>query len=140
VPELWPYYRELPEQGYRITPRLRAEHHTLVLFGFHQQSQRQPVNVRGSSVGAAARRLQQRARYSEEAVERRFTSAATTNNVNELAVLLRGLITQMRGEHIGLDYQRLFYDLVSWQDPDHRDQARMRWGSDYFRFPRESTE
>jgi CRISPR system Cascade subunit CasB len=113
---------------------LRAEHHALVLFGFHQQSQQQPVNVHGPSVGAAVRRLQERDRFSEEALERRFTAAATTDSVDELAVLLRGLVTQFRSEGVGLDYEGLFRDLVRWQRPESRDRARRRWGADYFRF------
>jgi CRISPR system Cascade subunit CasB len=131
---MWPYYSELGDSRGRITPRFRAEHHALVLFGFHQQSKRQTMNVRSLSLGGALRRLQTSGAFSQEALERRFTAAATTDNVDELAVLLRGLVMQLRQADIGLDYETLFEDLVSWSYPESRERARLRWGAGYFRF------
>jgi CRISPR system Cascade subunit CasB len=136
---MWPYYAELGDSSGRITARLRAEHHALVLFGFHQQSKPQLMNIRGVSLGAAVRRLQASGAFSEDAVERRFTAAATTDDVDALAVLLRGLVTQLRKVDIGLDYEILFEDLVRWHYPESRERARLRWGSGYFRFEDKSS-
>ena len=139
VADMWPFYAELGQSAGSATPKLRAEHHALVLFAFHQQSQPQLMNMPGVSLGAALRKLQETGAFSEDAVERRFTAAATTDDVDELAVLLRGLIKQLRQAEIGLDYELLFRDLVSWAYPESRDRARLRWGAGYFRFEQEST-
>ncbi|MDR2380698.1 MAG: type I-E CRISPR-associated protein Cse2/CasB [Bifidobacteriaceae bacterium] len=135
VPQLWPFYTELTDAADGISPRLRAEHHALVLFGFHQQSQKVPMNVAKTSLGAAVGTLAARERYSAAALERRFTAAATTEDVDGLAVLLRGLVTQLRHEKIGLDYDMLFDHLVRWQYPDARSRVRRRWGGDYYLTP-----
>jgi CRISPR system Cascade subunit CasB len=92
------------------------------------------MNTRGMVLGSALRRLQQSGEFSEEAIERRFTGAATTDDVDELAVLLRGLVTQLRQVEIGIDYEFLFDDLVRWHYPESRERARLRWGAGYFRF------
>jgi CRISPR system Cascade subunit CasB len=130
---MWPLYTELTGSTGAITPRLRAEHHALVLYGFHQQSQQRAMHVPGVSIGAAAGALIATDSYSGAAVGRRFSAAATTDAVDELAVLLRGLVTQFRNEGIGIDYELLFQHLVSWQYPDSRARVRRRWGGDYFK-------
>jgi len=133
VPQMWRYYAKLNAAGH-VTAQLRAEHLALTLFAVHQQSQPQPVYRDGVGFGVAVRALRASGKFSEEAVDRRFAAAATATSLSEVAAHLRGLITQLRGVS-GLDYTRLFRDLLDWQDPEARAGIRRRWGSQYFVSP-----
>jgi len=140
VPEMWPYYTTLTENG-AITQRLRAEHLALTLFAVHQQSQSQPVHRERVGLGTAVLALRRSERFSPDAVDRRFGAAATATSLNEVAHHVRGLLTQIRGlpSQPGLDYARLFDDLRSWQSPEWCSAVRRRWGAQYFVWTPESS-
>lgn len=131
VPAMWPFYRELAADG-AITARLRAEHHTLVLFAFHQQAQERAMHETGQDFGAALRMLVQSGRYSEEALERRFAAAATATSADELAMHVRGLVQQLRTARIPTDYDDLFGALASWSYDDARARTGRRWAAHFF--------
>lgn len=131
VPTLWPYYTTLTEDG-RITPALRAEHLALTLFGVHQQSKPQLMHQDGIGIGTAVLYLKKSDRFSADAVDRRFTATATATSLTELAIHLRGLITQLRGVSQPLDYTLLTRDLRTWEIPDRAAATRRRWGGEYF--------
>ncbi|WP_241840021.1 type I-E CRISPR-associated protein Cse2/CasB [Frankia sp. CcI49] len=133
VPQMWRYYTTLNHHG-NMTAALRAEHVALVLFAVHQQSQPTLMHTRGISVGKAVAGLRDSGKFSPEAVDRRFTAAATATSLNEAAHHLRGLVRQMRNlpNPQRLDYTQLYWDLVAWQDPAKVGGIRRRWGSDYF--------
>lgn len=146
VPEMWQYHAApVPEERLLAYSDMwdppieyAAEHHTLVLFGHHQQSKREPMHrrVNGSGFGAAVRSLHTSDRYSREAVDRRFYAAVTTDRVEELAVHLRGLVNQLRTLPAPrpLDYTRLVHDIRDWHFPVSRDRVRRRWGLQYHTF------
>ena len=136
VPGMWPFYTTLDREG-RLTHALRAEHVTLSLYGLHQQGQSTPMHREGVGVGRAIRALRASGRYSEAAVDARFTAAATATDIDELGFHLRGLINQLRTLKPAqpLDYTALYADLRAWQHPDSVGRVRRRWGSDYFRIP-----
>ncbi|HET9255449.1 MAG TPA: type I-E CRISPR-associated protein Cse2/CasB [Pseudonocardiaceae bacterium] len=140
VPQMWPYYTTLAADG-EITPSLRAEHLALTLFAVHQQSLSRPVHREGVGLGTAVLALRNDKRNSPEAVDRRFSAAATATSLNELAHHVRGLITQICGltSQPGLDYTRLFNDLRSWEWSQWRIKVRRRWGSQYFVWTSESS-
>lgn len=140
VPEMWPYYTTLTENG-ALTQRLRAEHLALTLFAVHQQSQLQPVHRERVGLGTAVLALRRSEKFSPEAVDRRFGAAATATSLNEVAHHVRGLITQIRGlaPQPGLDYTRLFDDLRFLQSPEWRTAVRRRWGAQYFVWTAESS-
>jgi len=133
VPALWPFYTNLNESG-QLTRALRAEHTALTLFAVHQQSQGKPMHVAGIGLGRAIRALHsgERAKFSEDAVNRRFSAAATATSMAELALHLRGLISMLNDIPQAVDYSRLFEDLVAWQDIRRISQVRRRWGGQYF--------
>lgn len=131
VPQMWPFYRHLSTDG-RGSRSLDAEHLALSLIGVHQQSKSVAMHVPGVGVGEAAYRLSRQDDVSPQAVERRFAAAATATSLGEVGVHLRGLITQLRGPGIGLDYTQLVRDLVSWQDPERQGIVRRHWGADYY--------
>ncbi len=133
VPEMWPFYTTLTADG-RLTAALRAEHVALTLYAVHQQSLAQPAHRSGLGLGSAMRTLRDSDEFSAEALDRRFTAAATATSLAELSVHLRGLVTQLRAIRPGpgLDYSWLFRDLRDWQWADRVSAVRRRWGSQYF--------
>lgn len=152
VPSMWRFYTtDVDEEGsfaggeWIRDAALTAEHHTLVLYAFHQQSRREPAHRPkppdrpGISIGSAAKRLHLAGQDSQEAVDRRFFAAVTADTVEEVAWHLRGLVRQLKsirtksGARVlqPLDYTQLMRDLEAWASPERRDRVRRRWGRDY---------
>ncbi len=133
VPEMWRFY-SVPSDGLWASPALVAEHHCLVMFGFHQQSQDRLVHQSGLTIGKALRRLRRSERFRDrtEALDARVAAAATATSVDEVASHLRGLIALLRDEGIPLDYTGLWRDLRSWGRPGEAERVRRSWGRDYF--------
>jgi len=140
VPAMWERHTEFPDEDWRarhhdtweMPSRFTAEHHALVLFGFHQQSVSEPMHRADVSLGTALRRLRQSGRASETGVDRQLTAAATATSLTELAQHLRRLVTQLRQPRIPLDYDQLLDDLTRWQQPAWQGRVRRRWGLDYY--------
>jgi CRISPR system Cascade subunit CasB len=141
VPEMWPYYTSLRPNG-ELSERLRAEHAALCLFASHQQSQSTSMHRAGIGLGNAMAVLRRSDKFSGEAVDRRFTAAATATSFTEIVAHLRGLVTQLRSlpKAQPLDYTRLVYDLLDWQDPEKTATVRRRWGSQYFTDHRDASD
>jgi CRISPR system Cascade subunit CasB len=137
VPQMWPFYTHLTADG-RMSSVLRAEHVALTLYALHQQSRTQPMHREQVGVGTAMLALRRSDRFSADAVDRRFAAAATATSLTEVAVHLRGLVTQLRVIGQSLDYSRLVQDLRGWQDPERRGDVRRRWGSQYFARPNDT--
>ncbi|MDG4768645.1 type I-E CRISPR-associated protein Cse2/CasB [Solwaraspora sp. WMMD406] len=138
VPEMWRFYTTLQHDGRRL-PWLKAEHAALTLYGIHQQSKHRPMHVAGIGLGAAMRALRSSGKYSEEAIDRRFTAAATATSFGEVCLHLRGLVTQLRGIDQPVDYTRLYQDLIAWQDPTRVASVRRVWGRQYFTAPKKTS-
>lgn len=109
-----------------------AAHAALTLYAYHQQSRTDPMHVRGVGLGTAVRRLAA-ATGNEVAVRRRFDAVATATSFAETTHHLRGLVTQLRGARLPLDYGLLADDLVTLQTPDRADRVRLRWAREYYR-------
>jgi CRISPR system Cascade subunit CasB len=147
---MWPFYVSVVEEvhltgrdrGWEPPITLQAEHHALTLLGVHQQSQPQPVHQKGTGVGDAILALRQSERFSEDAVDRRFTQAATATSLAELAHHLRGLVTQLSssGHAQPLDYSQLVEDLRDWCWPQTQHRVRRRWGGQYHRWAQRKTD
>jgi CRISPR system Cascade subunit CasB len=131
VPEMWRFYITLVDTGV-VTNRLRAEHTALTLFGVHQQSQKVPMHRTDHGLGTALRAVRRSDKFSEQAVDRRFTAAATATSMAELTLHLRGLVGLLHDIDQPLDYTQLFRDLNNWQYPQNQGRVRRRWGSQYF--------
>ena len=139
VPKMWPYLSQIGDDRlsdpwrdhFDAPPVVIAEHNALVIFAIHQQAQPHPVHRKGARVGEALKRLH--SKFSEEAVDRRFYAMITADSMTEMTHHLRGLVRQLCSLPgvVPLDYQRLYEDLVSWQDPRRRERVRRRWGRDY---------
>jgi len=136
VSTMWPFYTQLEEDG-RLTKRLIAEHCTLVLFGFHQQSERILVHQPDMPIGKAIAVLRNESKQNTpEAIEERFTRAATAADVKEVAYHLRGLVQLLKTLQPtqGFDYTQLYWDLRDWQKPQSQPKVRREWGAAFYQY------
>jgi CRISPR system Cascade subunit CasB len=140
IPELWRYTLaglpvERDNPGEDPTFGEQAAYTAMTLFAVHQQSRTQEMHQPGQSLGAAARQLRTRA-ASADAVRRRFEALGTAESFDEVVHHARGLITQLRGHAIPLDYGQFASDLFYLQTRG-RDRVRLRWGRDFYRIPQQ---
>jgi len=136
--EGWPV--DLSAMSDEPTRAEAAAHAAVCLYAIHQQGQRvdglhQPNWSLGRSVGSLAMRL---GSDSESAVKRRLDAVLTADDLREILHHSRGLITQLRGEKIPLDYALFAKHLYWLQSPVDGDRARLRWARDYYFRPNAS--
>lgn len=137
-PYAWGVFDDMPEQllGHGDLPG-RAELAavaSLTLFATHQQSRRDlgmHAIGQGNSVGQAVGRLKWVT--GAPGVERRFRALTRTTDLMAAVQHLRGLVTQLRGERIPLDYGAVARDLYGIQVPARVPGVRMRWTRDFHR-------
>src|SRR5690606_2762569 len=108
LPALWQITLEgLLEPDERVgddpTPEEQAAYTAITLYALHQQSRREGMHQRGRGLGTAVATLARRT-GNEAAVRRRFEALGTAESFPEVVHHARGLVTQLRGENIGLDY------------------------------------
>jgi CRISPR system Cascade subunit CasB len=98
------------------SPAERAVHAALVLYSIHQQSRPEPMHRKGAGLGQAVRILSGKrsdgADWDPGTVSR-FQHMCRAQSSAIRLENLRGLITLMRSESVGLDYGRLAADLWS---------------------------
>lgn len=112
----------------------RALHAALVLLAIHLQSANGPRHVQGQRLGHAVGELARRADAgspAETAVARRFQAFATATTFSQALGHLRGLVTLLRSERIGLDYGALAADLYWMQTSEGLRRSRLQWGRDF---------
>lgn len=113
-----------------------AVHHALTLFALHQQSRAESAHVSGVGLGRAVALLDRaHGADSDDAispVRRRFDAVVTSASLPELAHHLRGIVSQLRSEGIGLDYGMLADDILTFQFPGRSDDVRRRWARQFY--------
>lgn len=119
----------------RIAPEEEAAHAAITLYAVHQQSRRdEQMHRAGRSLGAAARRLRiHLGEHGEAGVLRRFNAIGTATDFPELVRHARGLIPQLRGAGIWLDYGLFADDLHKLMLPGSAVFVRNRWGREFHR-------
>ena len=140
VPSLWEAtFSSLPEmlKGHDETPSKGewAVHTALTLYAMHQQGKdiiRLPMSKEGFTLGASLKKLTGNEEDIKR-IKRRFDVAATSDSLGEFSYHLRGLIQLLKSNNIPLDYPELAADLYWFQNPDHRDSVRLRWGRDFYK-------
>lgn len=115
-----------------------AAYLAFTLFAVHQQSKRSSrMHLPERSLGHATRQLVDRqgglSADRVHPVRRRFDALGTAGSMTETAHHARGLITQLRGEDIPLDYGLLTDQLVRLQFPEKAAQVRLAWARDFYR-------
>ncbi|RHW25832.1 type I-E CRISPR-associated protein Cse2/CasB [Nocardioides immobilis] len=137
-PDAWDIFEGMPEQllgaGDEPSEAEFAAVAALTLFATHQQSRRDAGmhrQGRGHTLGRSVARLA--ATTDSKGVERRFRALTRSNDIGAGLQYLRGLVTQLRGERIALDYGALARDLYNMQYPEGIHAVRMRWTRDYHR-------
>ncbi|MFE6508107.1 type I-E CRISPR-associated protein Cse2/CasB [Nocardioides sp. NPDC057764] len=141
--EAWDVFDSMPERllgrGDDPSHAELAATTALVLFAIHQQSRRDAgmhSRRQDDTFGRAAARL--KLATGAPGVERRFRAITRAHNLTSAIPHLRGLITQLRGERIPLDYSALARDLYDLQQPARVHNVQMRWTRDYHRPGRRS--
>lgn len=125
-------------RGDEPTCEERAVYTALTLYATHQQARDQAMHTAGAGLGQAVARLDRARPGAGEGVSpvrRRFDAAVTSVTLTELSQHLRGLVSQMRGESIGLDYGMLADDLFQFQLPGWAPTVRRRWGRQFYHLP-----
>lgn len=147
VPSMWSFHTPVGDnwlqrhhEGWATPPEFQAEHHALVLYGFHQQTLAEPMHVEGIGLGTAMLRLRQHRDSGEQAIDRRFSAGVTAATLNELTQHLRRLVIMLRGISQPLDYTRLYKQFVAWQRPNGQGRVRRTWGLEYYASPRPQDE
>ena len=135
VATIWPHYRsevddELAKRG-RVSVDQQAEHAALALYGLHQQSKSLSMHKPGVRLGKALLRLRRSDRFTEEAIDRKVTAAATATSPEALLIRLRGLIDLLRTIDQPVDYDDLMRLIRNWHYEDSRRRARRQLAVDY---------
>ncbi len=107
----------------------------MTLFALHQQGndiKTSCMHQPKQSLGKAAAILGAQESVSEEAVLRRFNALATSQDIEELAWHLRGMVKLLASKGVKLDYARLAEDLYWYQAESQRSRVRLIWGQDYY--------
>ncbi len=115
-----------------------AVHIAMTLYAIHQQSSdisTANMNCEGEeyNLGRSLGRMIVDT-PTEERITRRFNIMATSENLSELSVHLRGLIQLMRAHTppIPLDYARLAEELYYYQMSKYTQRIRMSWGQNFY--------
>lgn len=150
VPAMWPLYRLTADRD-DAAPADRtlfdAEHHTLTLWAVHQQGQVTPEGYRSVhstdrsarvGIGSVVAELHRpgpdgKPPFNDAAIERRFHRMVVAPTLEDLAIHLRGLLTQVRALPVlrRCDYDELLTELAVWHLPDAQLDIRRRWGRQY---------
>lgn len=112
-----------------------AIHLALCLFALHQQGKDIKTNCMhkaGERLGLAIRKLKSSDSEDTDPVKRRFNVLATSNDIDEFAHHLRGMVQLLKSNDIALDYALLTKDIFEFMEPDHRNLLRLRWGQDFY--------
>ena len=121
-----------------------AIHTALTLFAVHQQGndpKGKNMNQPGISLGLAAAKLVMiecgddlsRIAEARERVGRRFHQIVLASDMDAMSYYLRGFITLLRSNEIGLDYPMLAKDIYRYQLPGGDASVRLKWGQDFYR-------
>lgn len=146
IPQLWALFledfpEELDQSKFTRQAAENAVYQALTLYAFHQQGKSPKTEnmhrkgeKRRNSLGLAARKLAK----NDEDMDRiltRLNCVIHADNLDEMSVHLRSLISLLRSSDIPLDYANLARDLFRYQYPAKRDQVRLDWARDFYAFP-----
>jgi len=114
----------------------------LALFAVHMQSATRPMHVPGIGLGSAIRKMAGRPspEGQESPIIKRFHALGTSVSFDEASYHARGLIQQLRGAAVPLDYGRLARDFFYLQTPTAADSVRLRWARDLYRWDDNTNE
>ena len=149
MPEVFEYV--LPEQPFceyeqQETQIELALYTALTLYAVHQQGKDTCVSkglddsddatCNKNTFGHAIQRLSE-ASSNPKGVIRRLNQIMTSNDLIELSIHARGLISLLKQNNIPLDYPLLAVDLYHFQQTEMRKKVILSWGKDYYMHKRE---
>ncbi len=141
IPALWSILlQDMPAdmQGQSMKPSRQenAVYTALTLFAVHQQGKTprtEPMHLREQYFGCSVAKLAiLQGEDGKERIERRFSQAATADDMTEFAYHLRGLVQLLSAKGIAIDWAKLAGQLYEYQNPDRVAAVRLRWGEDFY--------
>ena len=118
----------------------QALYTALTLYAFHQQgnevcmsqsAKEEEAISHKNSFGYAVRKLVGKTE-NKEGVLRRFNQVLTANDLAELSVHARGLISMMKQNKISFDYPSFAVSLYHFQQLGGKRQVVLTWGEDFY--------
>ena len=116
-----------------------AAHITLTLFALHQQGHDIRAELMSRDEGKFGKAVRKLVENDDDLprIKRRFDATVTSDNVEEISHHLRGLVQLLKANSIPLDYPGLAHDLYWFQIQKTRDNIRLKWGQDFYRYQKE---
>ena len=111
----------------------KAIHTCLTLYALHRQGKNESMNAANVGFGTAIAKLVAIKPESEDAVRRRFNAVATSVEFTELAYHAKGLVQLLKSNDIKMDYPNFASELFYFQNPEKKDEVRLKWGKQFYR-------
>lgn len=142
LPELWGSFLEgIPEElmgkGKEPSPAESAIYTTMTLYALAQQGSNpdiHSVNQENMSLGRAARLYAGNDEDVRNRIERRLKSILSSETIEDMEHGIRGIIQLIKTKDIPLDFPRLAEDLYTYSFPEGKEQIRLRWARDFYRW------
>ncbi len=142
LPELWGSFLEgIPEElmgkGKGPSAAESAIYTTMTLYALAQQgsdSDIHSVNQENISLGRAARLYAGNDEDVRNRIERRLKSILSSETIEDMGHGIRGIIQLIKTKDIPLDFPLLAADLYTYSFPEGKEQIRLRWARDFYRW------
>lgn len=140
LPGLWEWTLEgLPDDLQSRTGQpTNAEwaiHISMTLYAFHQQG-KSPVNENMNkekiSLGRAVSQLAGNLQEDRDRYQKKLEMLTKADSIENMAALLRQIVSQLRTNAIQLDYPALAGDILAFQYEDSRRRVLLKWGEDFY--------
>lgn len=140
LPGLWEWTLEgLPDDLQSRTGQpTNAEwaiHISMTLYAFHQQG-KSPVNENMNkekiSLGRAVSQLAGNLQEDRDRYQKKLEMLTKADSIENMAALLRQIVSQLRANAIQLDYPALAGDILAFQYEDSRRRVLLKWGEDFY--------
>lgn len=146
VPDSWELiFTDIPDElignkNVTLSKELKSIFTVLCLFSLHQQGQEQSAYRDDIRFARALGKMVNDDNH--DAIKRRFDSAITSNDLDELVNHIRGLIQIMKANSVSssFDYSALAMDFYDYQFDSAKSRIRLEWGVDFYRVNEDSKE
>ena len=142
IPQLWGVlFRNVPEDMMSRTGEPTAAewaiYTALTLYALHQQGrdpEQKSMNCPGQGIGCAVAMLVKNEDEDLNRVRNRFNRFALSVDMPQAVTHLRGIISMLKANGIGLDYAKLAEELYNAQFYESAKRVRLKWGQDFYRY------
>ena len=133
LPELWEEVLEgIPEEIIGSNAE-NAIYASLTMFSWHMLGSSKSVHVKGRTLGKALYLLIESKNISTDGLKMKLSAMVKAKTVTEMSVYLRGIISLLRSNGIGLDYGLLAIDIFYLQTQKYKNDVTLRWARDLYK-------